>query len=214
MGNLYSAPERTGKSPYTRTGEPPPKLLNPTGSDAPNHKVHNQMSLELHMADERVRAAGLSPAEREWRRKWLTDQALHPDEPISVDAVNRTLNPIRVLYRWPWDKLYIHFLRPTFGVYYGHCIRVAVPKIIIGFLLVQALYYEWKYNPKNWQHHKGVEHSPEKQNQVLLRGKWIEEKYPGLKEKAFPDQAQYDYVNPTFAKRTAFLDVGETSRPW
>uniref|UniRef100_A0A914S2B2 NADH dehydrogenase [ubiquinone] 1 beta subcomplex subunit 6 n=1 Tax=Parascaris equorum TaxID=6256 RepID=A0A914S2B2_PAREQ len=38
-----------------------------SGSDAPSHRINDPMSLELHMADERVRAAGLSPAEREWR---------------------------------------------------------------------------------------------------------------------------------------------------
>lgn len=47
-------------------------------------------------------------------RKWLKDQQLHPDEPIQVDAVYRQLNPLRVLYRTPWDKLYMHYLQPTF----------------------------------------------------------------------------------------------------
>jgi len=47
-------------------------------------------------------------------RTWLKDQNLHPDEPVHVDAVYRQLNPVRILYRWPWDKLYEHFLRPTF----------------------------------------------------------------------------------------------------
>lgn len=37
------------------------------GSDAPVHRINDAMSLELHMGDERVRAAGLTPAEREWR---------------------------------------------------------------------------------------------------------------------------------------------------
>lgn len=47
-------------------------------------------------------------------RKWVLDQKLHPDEPVHVDAVHRQLNPIRVLYRTPMDKLYKHFLKPTF----------------------------------------------------------------------------------------------------
>lgn len=45
---------------------------------------------------------------------YLKDQNLHPDEPIHVDAVHRQLNPIRLIYRWPFDKLYLHFLQPTF----------------------------------------------------------------------------------------------------
>lgn len=43
------------------------RVLLQSGSDAPSHRINDPMSLELHMADERVRAAGLSPAEREWR---------------------------------------------------------------------------------------------------------------------------------------------------
>lgn len=47
-------------------------------------------------------------------RKWVKDQMLHPDEPVHVDAVHRQLNPIRKLYRYPWDTLYQRFLQPTF----------------------------------------------------------------------------------------------------
>lgn len=65
MGNKYSAPPRTGSSPFTRSGEPPVKLVQT--HTAPKHRVHEPMSLELHMADERVRTAGMTPAEREWR---------------------------------------------------------------------------------------------------------------------------------------------------
>lgn len=68
MGNLYVKPAKQGNNPYTRSGLPPPKLLKKSGSDAPSHKIHDPMSLEMHMADERTRTAGLSDAEREWRR--------------------------------------------------------------------------------------------------------------------------------------------------
>lgn len=68
MGNLYDKPERIGNSPFTRSGVPPPKIVKKSGSDAPSHRIHDPMSLELHMADERVRTRGLSNAEREWRQ--------------------------------------------------------------------------------------------------------------------------------------------------
>jgi hypothetical protein len=67
MGNFYDLPARTGNSPHTKSGIPPPPTLKKSGSDAPSHRLHDPMSLELHMADERVRAEGLSPAERAWR---------------------------------------------------------------------------------------------------------------------------------------------------
>ncbi|CAJ0558625.1 unnamed protein product, partial [Mesorhabditis spiculigera] len=209
MGNQYVKPHREGNSPYTRSGVPPPKLGLP---DKPVHRGGNPMSLEMHMADERVRARGLTPAEREWRHKWVVDQNLHADEPIAVDAVHRQLNPIRRLYRWPLDKLYLHFLKPTFGVYYGTAIRVVAPKFIFAFLGFQAIYYYWKYEARDWAHLRGVEHSPEKP--VLLRGAEIEKKYPGLQSKALSDPSKYDYLSPSYEKRTALLDVGTTPRPW
>ncbi|KAK6049805.1 hypothetical protein COOONC_12690 [Cooperia oncophora] len=189
MGNQYVKPPREGNSPYTRSGIPPPALVKK--SDKPLHRVNDPMSLELHMADERVRAAGLSPAEREWRMKWLKDQHLHPDEPIVVDAVHRQLNPIRILYRWPWDKLYLHFLKPTFGVYYGTVIRVSVPKLFMAFIALETMYYYWKYEVKDWQHLRGIETSPLKQ--VITNKLEIDEKYPGLIEKALDDPAKHGY---------------------
>ncbi|CAB3406401.1 unnamed protein product [Caenorhabditis bovis] len=210
MGNQYVKPQQTGNSPYTRSGVPPPALTQT--SDKPLHRVNDRMSLELHMADERVRAAGLSPAEREWRKKWVHDQHLHADEPIVVDAVHRQLNPIRTLYRLPWDKFYLHYLKPTFGVYYGTAIRVTVPKVIMAFVFIQTAYYYWKYEVKDWTHLRGLETMPQKE--VYLNAKTIEEKHPGLMAKGLANPAKDDYYTPTFNKRTAYLDVGETKRPW
>ncbi|VDM56483.1 unnamed protein product [Angiostrongylus costaricensis] len=203
MGNQYVKPERQGNSPYTRSGIPPPATVKKSGSDKPSHRLNDPMSLELHMADERVRAAGLSPAEREWRMKWLKDQHLHPDEPIVVDAVHRQLNPIRILYRWPWDKLYLHFLKPTFGVYYGTAIRVLVPKIFMMFLALETGYYYWKYEVKTMP-----------LREIIVNKDEIDKAYPGLREKALVDPARHRYLSPTFDKRTSYLDVGTTQRPW
>ena len=38
-----------------------PVMLKKSGSDAPIHRIHDPMSLEMHMADERVRAAVSRP---------------------------------------------------------------------------------------------------------------------------------------------------------
>ncbi|CAD6191440.1 unnamed protein product [Caenorhabditis auriculariae] len=208
MGNQYVKPERHGNSPYTRSGVPPPALVKT--SDKPLHRVNDPMSLELHMADERVRAAGLSPAEREWRKKWVHDQHLHADEPIVVDAVHRQLNPIRVFYRLPWDKFYKHYLQPTFGTYYGTAIRVTVPKVVMAFIVLQTAYYYWKF--EDWAHLRGIETMPQKE--VIMNAQTIEKKFPGLLEKGLSNPAKDDYYTPTFNKRTAYLDVGETKRPW
>ncbi|CAO4374006.1 Protein CBG06101 [Caenorhabditis briggsae] len=210
MGNQYVKPQRTGNSPYTRSGVPPPALVK-TG-DKPLHRVNDRMSLELHMADERVRASGLSPAEREWRKKWVHDQHLHADEPVVVDAVHRQLNPIRTAYRLPWDKFYLHYLKPTFGVYYGTAVRVTVPKLLMAFVVVQTAYYYWKYEVKDWTHLRGLESMPQKE--VIVNAPAIESKFPGLMDKGLANPSKDDYYTPTFNKRTAYLDVGETKRPW
>uniref|UniRef100_A0A914H3W7 RBR-type E3 ubiquitin transferase n=1 Tax=Globodera rostochiensis TaxID=31243 RepID=A0A914H3W7_GLORO len=196
MGNLYAAPKRVGPNPYTRSGAPPPKLVVRKDKDVPIHRVNDPMSLQLHMADERVRTAGLSPAEREWREKWVHDQNMHPDEPVHVDAVHRQLNPVRVLYRWPWDKLYKHFLRPTFGTFYGTLIRLMVPKYCWVFLSIEAIYYIWKYESKSWQ--KTKEHDKEK---IKL---------------GYTDYGRYDYYDRDFYEnyKTADIDLGPSKRPW
>uniref|UniRef100_A0A1I7WWD6 NADH dehydrogenase [ubiquinone] 1 beta subcomplex subunit 6 n=1 Tax=Heterorhabditis bacteriophora TaxID=37862 RepID=A0A1I7WWD6_HETBA len=134
---------------------------------------------------------------------FLLDQHLHPDEPIVVDAVHRQLNPIRVLYRYPWDKLNISLLaiaindidflhvQPTFGVYYGTAIRVTVPKLIIAFAVLQTTYYYWKYEVKDWTHLRGIETMPQKE--VIVNSLAIEAKYPGLQASGLSDPSKNNY---------------------
>ncbi|KHJ77205.1 hypothetical protein OESDEN_23175 [Oesophagostomum dentatum] len=74
------------------------------------------------------------------------------------------------------------------------------------------MYYYWKYEVKDWQHLRGIETMPQKE--IIANEKEIEAKYPGLKEKALDHPAKYRYHTPTFDKRTAYLDVGSTQRPW
>uniref|UniRef100_A0A0N5AFD7 NADH dehydrogenase [ubiquinone] 1 beta subcomplex subunit 6 n=1 Tax=Syphacia muris TaxID=451379 RepID=A0A0N5AFD7_9BILA len=212
MGNQYHKPARVGDYPYTRTGLPPPPTVKKAGSDAPFHKIHDAMSLELHMGDERVRASGLTPAEKEWRIKWVKDQRLHPDEPIHVDAVYRQLNPIRRIYRWPLDKLYVHYLRPTFGPYKAAIIRVLTPKILMIAFGAELLYYYLKYEARDWEHIRGPEWLNYKH--IVTRKKEIQEIDPNLLELGIADPAKDRYYSPSWDKRTAYLDVGETSRPW
>ena len=209
MGNHYSAPDRVGKSPYTRSGLAPPAILKKSGSDKPSHRLNDPMSLELHMADERVRASGLSAAEREWRGKWIADQHLHADEPILVDAVHRQLNPIRRVYRAPFDWLYLHFFKPTFGTYYGTALRVTIPKVAIAFVSFQAIYYYWKYEAKDWAHLRGIETMPQKE--ILAHRDRLD---GSLIEKGLANPAKHDYYPPSFERRTANLDIGESRRPW
>lgn len=87
-----------------------------------------------------------------------------------------------------------------------------VPKVVAGLLTVQIMYYYWKYEAKDWTHLRGIDVL--KKQDVLIRGKEIEEKYPGLIEQASLDPAKYRYFGPSYDKRTALLNIGETTRPW
>lgn len=49
------------------------------------------------------------------------------------------------------------------------------------------------------------------QKDILIRRHEME---PALLDKGLANPDKYGYISPTFEKRTAILDVGETKRPW
>ncbi|OUC43242.1 Ku70/Ku80 beta-barrel domain protein [Trichinella nativa] len=178
-----------------------------SSSDAPSHIPSNPMNLELHMKDERSRVVGLTPEEIEWRKKWVLDQKLHPDEPVYVESAVMHLNPIRRLYRYPWDSLERKVLIPALGLKKGHFVRIVVPKIFIGMLTTLYIYYHVKYNKPNWMNRiRSYHHFPRSfiRNQDL-----IERDYPGLLDKAFPiPKEPKDFYDLNFSRRVTHLDVG------
>uniref|UniRef100_A0A0N5BNU6 NADH dehydrogenase [ubiquinone] 1 beta subcomplex subunit 6 n=1 Tax=Strongyloides papillosus TaxID=174720 RepID=A0A0N5BNU6_STREA len=212
MGNSHHKPPKQGDSPFTRSGLAPPEITKKSGSDLPSHRINDPMSLELHMADERVRSSGLTPAEREWRKKWVLDQNLHPDEPIHVEAVHRQLNPVRVLYRLPLDTLYKRYLVPTMGVYKATVVRSFLPKVLMIFVGLEVAYYYWKYETKDWSRLRGFETSPLKP--ISPKRAEIDAEHPGLLELASNDPAKYRYFSPSFDKREALHNIGNPTRPW
>lgn len=65
------------------------------------------MAIAGRMVAERERCLGMTPAERAWRKQWLKDQILAPNEPVHVEEYWRErTNPIRRLYRFPLDSIY------------------------------------------------------------------------------------------------------------
>ena len=139
----------------------------------------------------------------------MAGQQLHPDEPIHVDAVHRQMNPVRMLYRTPWDKLYKHFLRPTFGTYYGTLFRIWGSRIILWYFLVNCVYYWYKYENKNWQRRIGLIAYPSVKSHPLYK-----EYEEGDLLLAFRRPEIYNYFDPNFVHRIQSFDVGETKRPW
>lgn len=51
------------------------------------------------VASERERTLGMTPTERCWRKQWLQDQILDPNEPCDIPEYwKERLNPIRRIY--------------------------------------------------------------------------------------------------------------------
>lgn len=65
------------------------------------------MSIQGRLVRERERLLGMTDEERAWRKQWLKDQHLSPNEPRFVpEAYYELNNPIRRLYRAPLDYLF------------------------------------------------------------------------------------------------------------
>jgi len=166
----------------------------------------------MHLNEIRNRA-NMTPPEREWRKKWVLDQKLHPDEPIHVQAVYRQLNPIRRFYRYPWDKLYEVVLEPRFGTYTAQYIRAFVPKFLMFYVAVVGAWYHLKYEHMDWQYNRGffARALPE----GYVRKDEIDKDHPGLFDLAMqPEKDAEDYVRSKFKQRTAELNLGSPTRPW
>lgn len=210
--SFYEPPERIGPAKATRSGQEVPKLKLPHPQQ-PSHTGQNIMDLGLHLREIRERTRGMTPEEREWRKRWVMDQKLHPDEPVRVEAIYRQLNPIRRLYRYPLDRLYEKVLEPKMGFYYAHITRTLLPKLVFAYVGACALWYHFKYSSKDWTRMLGsftvVPETP------LYRKKEIEKNYPGLIEKALqPPKTVQDYGDEQFKKRFAHLNLGASDRPW
>lgn len=65
------------------------------------------MAIAGRVASERERCIGMSDADRAWRKQWLQDQILSPNEPLHVEEYwKERTNPIRRIYRFPLDTIF------------------------------------------------------------------------------------------------------------
>ena len=61
-------------------------------------------SIQGRLARERERLVGMTDEERAWRRLWIKDQELSPNEPRILPNIEKELyNPIRRAYMKPLD---------------------------------------------------------------------------------------------------------------
>ncbi|XP_037566333.1 uncharacterized protein LOC119446069 [Dermacentor silvarum] len=116
------------------------------------------MNIEGRFGVERSRLAGeFTDADRAWRKKWLEDQHLSPNEPRKVPELEKALkNPFRRIYRYPMNALFGR-LEPVLGPLMTPALRWFVPKVCILYVGGLVLMYNYKYNPHTWTRHSGLQ---------------------------------------------------------
>ena len=86
------------------------------------------MSIEGPFCDERTRLDGMTDADRAWRKQWLKDQELSPNEPRHIPE-SRKHNPIRLAMRFPLDWAFSKL----------------EPKLVTNVAYVVILLYQFKF---------------------------------------------------------------------
>ncbi|XP_064461062.1 uncharacterized protein LOC135371021 [Ornithodoros turicata] len=144
----------------------------------------------------RVSSGEFSQADREWRKKWVNDQVLSPNEPRRVPELERKFkNPIRRFYRFPMDYLFSK-LEPHVGRTQASVMRWVVPKLFFVYLGAMAFHYQVKYNSHDWTRHSGfIVRSSRKD---VLPG---DPGYPDTSDRSAPQ----DYADHGFKDRKVFL---------
>ncbi|XP_059051028.1 NADH dehydrogenase [ubiquinone] 1 beta subcomplex subunit 6 [Achroia grisella] len=108
------------------------------------------MAIAGRVASERERCLGMTDAERAWRKQWLKDQILAPNEPVHVEEYwKERTNPIRRFYRKPLDKLFTSLI-PMLGEERAVNYRYITGKLGLIAIGVLSVHYYFKYQGNDW----------------------------------------------------------------
>lgn len=108
------------------------------------------MAIAGRTVDERERLYGMSDEERAWRKQYLKDQILSPNEPKPVPEMYKaTFNPIRRAYRWPLDQL-AKVIEPVVGPKLALPIRYYTGKALLFAAAAYYTTYYFMYNQNDW----------------------------------------------------------------
>ncbi|CAG9759492.1 unnamed protein product [Ceutorhynchus assimilis] len=109
------------------------------------------MSIAGRLESDRERLLGMTDAERAFRKQWLNDQELSPNEPKEVPEMYKALrNPIRRFYRLPMDYVETS-LAPVIGPNRAMVFRWVTAKVGIAVALTYWMWYYYKYNSNTWE---------------------------------------------------------------
>jgi NADH dehydrogenase (ubiquinone) 1 beta subcomplex subunit 6 len=157
------------------------------------------MSIAGRVVRERERLSGMSVEERLWRKKWLKDQILSPNEPRYVTALEKEmLNPIRRAYRFPLDFIFHRVLQPFIGYDAAKVFRFYTGRASLIMAGVYGAWYLVKYNGNDWTKRGGW--------RIIQSRKAIFPGEPGYGE-PIPSKAPNDYFDRGF-KKSVLNDSG------
>lgn len=112
--------------------------------------------IETRLGDVRERLLGMTDEERAYRKQWLKDQELSPNEPREVPELYKArYNIIRRAYRYPLNQLQ-KVIAPVVGESAAAKIRYLSGKIIIGYVLACSVAYYFQYNTNSWVRKGGI----------------------------------------------------------
>ncbi|XP_044268594.1 uncharacterized protein LOC123013831 [Tribolium madens] len=147
------------------------------------------MSIAGRFTSERERLLGMTDEERAFRKQWLKDQELAPNEPRPVPEMYKaTYNPIRRAYRWPLDQL-AKVLLPVLGEERTRNVRYVTGKAFLGVMTLYWFTYYFKYNANDWTRAGGWK--VYKSREAVVEG---DPGYPKLSDRVKPS----DYASRGF----------------
>lgn len=106
--------------------------------------------IEGRLGNVRERLLGMTDEERAYRKQWLKDQELSPNEPRVVPEMYKArYNIIRRAYRFPLNQLE-KVIAPIVGESVANKIRYFTGKLVIGYVLACSTVYYFQYNRHTW----------------------------------------------------------------
>jgi len=112
------------------------------------------MTITGRFANERERLGpDFTEADRQWRIKWIKDQALHPHEPYTVPAMEKELfNPFRRIYKAPLDYVERNIFPKFMNKSKSQLSRKLIGASVMGWMMATYMWYTLKYhNANNWE---------------------------------------------------------------
>jgi len=153
------------------------------------------MRLGTRLISERERCIGMTEEERLYRKQYLKDLELSPNEPRPVPEMYKFFyNPIRRLYRAPLEAMQVA-ITPILGAKRAYTVRYFTGKFAIGLFATYCAAYYFKYNANDWTRTGGWSVSHAKQS--CFEG---EEGYPFV-----PNKKPHEYADRGFNSVTLNL---------